>query len=74
MYKGNKIALEDLRNNTICVKTLDGIRTMQHSDDIYLDLVYVNNISTCDQKKFLIHKGEYCRYIDATDYAKLVLI
>jgi hypothetical protein len=73
MYEGNKIALEDIRNNTICVKTLAGIRQMKYKDDINSNLVYINNMPINNQRIFLIHQSEYCRYIDLNINAKLSL-
>jgi len=66
MYKGDLIALQNIHNNTICVKTNDGIRNMFHSGDINDNLVYVSNIPTIDMcdSNFIINSGEYCRYID----------
>lgn len=34
MYKGDLIALEEIKNNTICVKENNGIRQMKYFDDI----------------------------------------
>jgi hypothetical protein len=64
MYKGDKTALEDIDNCSICVVTESGIRKMKFDDDIVSNLVYVNNVSlTYDGKSFVIKKGEYIRYI-----------
>lgn len=62
MYKCDLLALEDIKNNTICVKTELGIRSFKYEDDINRELVYVNNCVKKDST--IIKAGDMCRYID----------
>ena len=44
------IALEDLKNNSVCVRTSSGIREIEDFDDIRMEnMVFVNNISATNE-------------------------
>lgn len=47
MYFGDKIALEELKNHSICVRTDKGIRNIDSEQDALVEnLVFVSNIPT----------------------------
>ena len=73
MYKGDLMALEDINNNSICVKTSKGIMNMKRENDINEVLVYVRNISPDDCEEFIIKAGQLCRYIDIVIMPKMNL-
>lgn len=66
MFLGDRVALEDLVNHSICVKTDEGIKNISNSYDVITaNLVYVEQIFTLeDQIKGVnvIQKGEMVRY------------
>ena len=65
-------ALEDLQNNTICIKQKDGIVNMgKDFTDIEKNLVYVQNIIPEDSIKNVVKKGEFCRYLDIVAVPKI---
>lgn len=63
VYYRNAVALENIPNNTICVKNSYGIRNMCFYEDIEKDLVWVNQCEhDCGSKVFVIPKGVQIRY------------
>lgn len=68
-YKSG-VSLEDIPNNTICVKTTSGIRNMKFEEDIEANLVWVCQVFPVNEEiRFsnmnrTISKGTYIRYLD----------
>lgn len=63
MYLSDKVALQDLRNHSICVKTDEGIRNIDTEYDVITgSLVYIDNISELSVPLITISKGEMVRY------------
>ena len=61
MYFGDKIALENLYNNSICVRTDSGIRMLKNMSDLQVEnLVYVNNLDKSENQ--IITRGTMIRY------------
>lgn len=67
MYLGDKVALEDLENNSICAIFEEGIlKNRDYGVPVYL--VYVSQIfpeeeyQTLKMKKGIIEKGQMVRY------------
>lgn len=58
----NDIALEDIENYSVCVRTDAGIRKIKDYRDIELgNLVFVHNVSMEDEELKVVHKDIYCR-------------
>ena len=58
----SNVALEDLKNNSVCVKTSSGIREIKDFDDIRMEnMVFVNNISATNEDLTILPKGSLCR-------------
>ena len=58
----SNVALEDLKNNSICVKTSSGIREIKDFDDIRMEnMVFVSNIPLTDEDLMIVPKGSFCR-------------
>ena len=56
------VALEDLKNNSVCVRTSFGIREIEDFDDIRMEnMVFVNNISATNEDLTILPKGSLCR-------------
>ena len=56
------VALEDLKNNSVCVRTSSGIREIKDFDDIRMEnMVFVNNISATNEDLTILPKGSLCR-------------
>lgn len=63
MFLGDRVALEDLRNKSICIRLNDGIRNIVDGYDLFIEnTVYVENISQDDDTLDLISKGSMVRY------------
>jgi len=64
MYIGDKVALDNLRNRSICVRIDKGIRNITNEYDLAVEnLVYVENIATVEQDEIdIITKGSMVRY------------
>lgn len=63
MYLGDKVALEELKNNSICILTSDGIRNIVDEYDLMSEpTVYVQNIMPHGSDRFVVNKGEMVRY------------
>ena len=61
-YKGDLPALENLSNNSICIKEHNGIRKTNSEDDLYGDLVFVSNLSPVEYDIYVINAGQMVRY------------
>lgn len=59
-WKGDKIALENIRNNTLCLLTKEGVKNFSTSEIGYI--VHVSNIPQRDEEERYILEGEYVRY------------
>ena len=58
----SNVALEDLKNNSVCVRTSFGIREIKDFDDIRMEnMVFVNNISATNEDLTILPKGSLCR-------------
>ena len=58
----SNVALEDLKNNSVCVKTSSGIREIKDFDDIRMEnMVFVNNIAPTNEDLMILPKGSLCR-------------
>ena len=56
------VALEDLKNNSVCVRTSSGIREIEDFDDIRMEnMVFVSNINTINEDLTILPKGSLCR-------------
>jgi len=59
---------ENILNNTICVKTKAGIRSMRFREDIEADLVWIDQVVPeelkCESGICAIMRGQYARYVD----------
>ena len=63
MYLGDKIALDDLKNRSICIMLDDGIRNIIDGYDLFIEnTVYVENISQDGEILKTISKGNMVRY------------
>lgn len=65
MYYGNKVALENLNNNSVCVSDRDGIRNIRDEYDLVnSNLVFVCNIvpEGILPNYFFIQEGDMVRY------------
>ena len=64
MYFGDKVALENLRNHSVCVKVDNGIRNITSEYDIITgSLVYIDNLPELDNPPLgIIDKGRMVRY------------
>lgn len=68
MYFGDKLALEDLKNCSVCVSTDAGIRRIRSEKDLILkNIVYVENIlpTNCEhlsESSYVISEGDMVRY------------
>ena len=63
MYFGDKVALDNLQNRSICVRTDNGIRNINNEQDIIVEnLVYVENVDTVESEIITIQKGTMVRY------------
>ena len=63
MFLGDRVALEDLRNKSICIRLDDGIRNIIDGYDLFIEnTVYVENISQDGETLDLISKGNMVRY------------
>lgn len=61
MYFSDKVALESLYNNSICVRTYEGIRMMKNTIDLQAEnLVYVDILDKWDNQ--IITRGTMVRY------------
>jgi hypothetical protein len=62
-YFSDGIALEDLRNSSICVKEGNSIRNTQSEEDLEKELlVFVNNVDPLFEPSKIIKKGKSVRY------------
>jgi hypothetical protein len=61
-YQGDLVALEDLKNNSICIKTNDGIRNIINGEDLNNLTVYVSNVVPLNDELKIIKKGKMVRY------------
>lgn len=62
-FKGDCIAIEDLRNYSICIKDDGRIRNIKHYNELETELfVMVCNMDKVDRDNSIIRKGEYVRY------------
>ena len=59
MFYGDKIALENIANNTMCLLINEGIVNVKDEEGL---LVYVSNIPSTNKEKKYINKGEMVRY------------
>lgn len=65
-YFGDAVAVENLVNNSICVKVGKEIRNIRGEEDLDKELlVFVSNADTALRKTKLILKGETVRYVIA---------
>ena len=56
------VALEDLKNNSVCVRTSSGIRKIEDFDDIRMEnMVFVSNINAINEDLTILPKGSLCR-------------
>lgn len=67
MYFGDKEALEELKNYTVCVRTDNGIRNLASEHDIMVEnLVFVSKLPSIYEGKKIenstIYDGEMVRY------------
>ncbi len=61
MYFADKVALESLYNNSICVRTDAGIRMMKNATDLQAEnLVYIDNIGKGENQ--IITRDTMVRY------------
>ena len=59
MFCGDKIALANIRNNSVCLLTQEGIANTKDEEGC---LVYVSNVPKVNEDKIWINKGEMVRY------------
>ena len=56
------VALEDLKNNSVCIRTGSGVREIEDFDDICMgNMVFVNNIALTNEDLTILPKGSLCR-------------
>ena len=69
MYFADKVALESLYNNSICVRTDAGIRMMKNTTDLQTEnLVYIENIDKgCNA---IIERDTMVRYMPVAVIAR----
>ena len=57
------VALENILNNSVCVKTDIGIRNVKDYRDMEIsNIVFVHTVSFDDEELITIPQGVHCRY------------
>ena len=62
-FQGDCIAVEDLKNHSICIKESHRIRNVKHYTELGTEtFVMVCNMDKTEGDNSIIRKGEYVRY------------